>query len=172
VVGNKTAKGEFMRNVELSERYPILYKGYDVIEIGERQVTRGRTITDGDITNWCALTGDWFYLHTDAEAARASMFGRIVAPGIMVFAMATGLGVPADSTAIIANYGSDVIRYPHPTFVGDTIHLEAEVVAKDDKGDDRGVVSLRWQVFNQDGVLVCTSVLKVLVAAEVAPYGL
>ncbi|MCL5973860.1 MAG: MaoC/PaaZ C-terminal domain-containing protein [Ferrimicrobium sp.] len=161
-----------MREVELSDRYPILYRGYGEIEIGDRQITRGRTITEGDITNWCALTGDWFYLHTDAQAAKTSIFGRIVAPGIMVFAMATGLGVPADSTAIVANYGSDSIRYPNPTFVGDTIHLEAEVIAKDDKGTDRGVVSMRWQVFNQEGTLVCTSVLKVLVATEVAPYEL
>lgn len=160
-----------MSEFVLSDRYPILYKGYGEISIGERQATRGRTITEGDITNWCALTGDWFYLHTDAKAAKESVFGRVVAPGIMVFAMATGLAVPADSTAIIANYGSDSIRYPHPTFVGDTIHLEAEVIAKDDKGEDRGVVSLRWQVINQDGVLVCTSVLKVLVARVVPPYG-
>ena len=160
-----------MREFALSERFPILYKGYGEISVGDRQATRGRTITEGDITNWCALTGDWFYLHTDAEAAKASVFQQIVAPGIMVFSMATGLAVPADSTAIIANYGSDSIRYPHPTFVGDTIHLEAEVVAKDDKGNDRGVVSLRWQVINQNGVLVCTSVLKVLVAREVPAYG-
>ena len=160
-----------MREFSLSDRYPILYKGYGDIAIGERQATRGRTITEVDITNWCALTGDWFYLHTDAHAAQASMFQRVVAPGIMVFAMATGLGVPADSTAILANYGSDSIRYPHPTFVGDTIHLEAEVVAKEDKGQDRGVVALRWQVLNQETTLVCTSVLKVLVAREVRPYG-
>lgn len=160
-----------MTGAPLEERYPILYRGYGEIEIGQRQVTRGRTITETDVVNWCALTGDWFYLHTDQEQAARSMFGRIVAPGIMVFALGTGLGVPADSTAIIANYGTDSLRYPHPTFVGDTIHLEAEVVAKDDKGPDRGVVSLRWQIFNQQQELVVASVLKVLVARAVPPYG-
>ena len=50
------------------------------------------------------------------------MFGQRVAPGIMVFALGTGLGVPADATTILANYG---IRPPplHGADVDQRHHL-------------------------------------------------
>ena len=55
------------------------------------------------------------------------MFGQRVAPGIMVFALGTGLGVPADATTILANYGTDRLRYTAPTWIDDTIYLDIEV---------------------------------------------
>lgn len=93
----------------------LLYRTFGELQVGDAQRTRGRTITETDIVNWCALTGDWFYPHTDAVAAERSMFGQRVAPGIMIFALGTGLGVPADATTILANYGSDELRYTKPT---------------------------------------------------------
>ena len=90
----------------------LLFRTFDELQVGDTQSTRGRTITETDIVNWCSLTGDWYYPHIDKVAAERSMFGQRVAPGIMVFAIGTGLGVPADSTTILANYGSDKLRYP------------------------------------------------------------
>ena len=95
----------------------LLYRTYDELEVGQTQRTRGRTITETDIVNWCALTGDWFYPHIDKVAAERSMFGQRVAPGIMVFALGTGLGVPSDATTILANYGTDRLRYTAPTWI-------------------------------------------------------
>ncbi len=116
----------------------LLFRTFDELEVGEQQKTRGRTITETDIVNWCSLTGDWYYPHIDKVAAERSMFGQRVAPGIMVFAIGTGLGVPADSTTILANYGTDSLRYPHATWIGDTIHLEIEVLEKEDRDASRG----------------------------------
>ena len=76
----------------------LLYRTYDELEVGQAQRTRGRTITETDIVNWCALTGDWFYPHIDRVAAERSMFGQRVAPGIMVFALGTGLAIVAPRT--------------------------------------------------------------------------
>ena len=47
----------------------LLYRTFGELEVGQTQRTRGRTITETDIVNWCALTGDWFYPHIDAVAA-------------------------------------------------------------------------------------------------------
>lgn len=121
-------------------------------------------MTEADIVGWCSLTGDWFRLHTDLPYAEASMFGKRIAPGIMVFAFATGLGVPPDSPTILANYGTDRLRYPSPTFIGDTISLDAEVTELKDRDDRSGIATLRWDVVNQDDVTVCASQLKVLLA--------
>ncbi|MGH9246930.1 MAG: MaoC/PaaZ C-terminal domain-containing protein [Acidimicrobiales bacterium] len=148
----------------------LLYRTYDELEVGDHQRTRGRTITETDIVNWCALTGDWFYPHIDAVAAEKSMFGQRVAPGVMVFALGTGLGVPADATTILANYGTDKLRYLKPTWIGDTIHLEIEVVAKTDRDEHAGLLTYRWDIANQDGDTVCASQLKILTAKEREPY--
>jgi acyl dehydratase len=147
------------------DRY-LLNRTFEELTVGDRQVTRGRTITEGDIVNWCALTGDWFVLHTDRVVAEQSPFRQRIAPGLMILAYATGLGVPADSPNIIANYGSERVRYPRPTLIGDTIHLEIEVTEKKERDAGSGVVTLRWDVLNQNGETVCASSLQVLVARE------
>ncbi|MGH9050858.1 MAG: MaoC/PaaZ C-terminal domain-containing protein [Acidimicrobiia bacterium] len=152
------------------DRY-LLFREFDELDVGETQRTRGRTITETDIVNWCALTGDWFYPHIDKVAAERSMFGQRVAPGIMVYALGTGLGVPADATTILANYGADEVRYTKPTWIGDTIHLVIEVIDKVDRDANTGVVTYRWDIVNQNGETVCASKLKILTAKQRRPYG-
>jgi acyl dehydratase len=149
----------------------LLFRTYDELTVGDVQTTRGRTITEADVVGWCALTGDWFYPHVDKVAAERSMFGQRVVPGIMVYALGTGLGVPADSTTILANYGADSLRYTRPTWIDDTISLEIEVLEKEDRDEKAGVVTYRWDISNQNAVTVCASKLKILTAKERAPYG-
>jgi acyl dehydratase len=149
----------------------LLFRTFDELQVGDTQTTRGRTITETDIVNWCSLTGDWFYPHIDKVAAERSMFGQRVAPGIMVYAIGTGLGVPGDATTILANYGADELRYTKPTWIGDTIHLEIEVLDKDDRDAKTGVVTYRWDIANQNDVTVCASKLKILTAKQRQPYG-
>lgn len=144
------------------ERY-LLDTYFDDLTVGAKQITRGRTITEADVVNWCALTGDWFVLHTDKEYAAKSMFGQRIAPGMMVLAFTGGLGVPAISDAVIANYGSDRIRYPRPTFIGDTLHAEFEVEELRERDGTTGIASYRVDMINQHGETVMASKLKVLV---------
>jgi 3-hydroxybutyryl-CoA dehydratase len=148
----------------------LLFRTFDELQVGDAQKTRGRTITEADVVNWCALTGDWFYPHVDQVAAERSMFGQRVVPGIMVYAVGTGLGVPADSTTILANYGADSLRYTRPTWIGDTIHLLIEVLDMEDRDAKTGVVTYRWDIENQNGDTVCASQLKILTAKERRPY--
>jgi 3-hydroxybutyryl-CoA dehydratase len=143
---------------------PLLSRGFDELDVGARETTMRRTVTEADIVAWCASTWDRFWLHTDAVAARETGFGARIAPGIMVFAFATGLGVPADSRTVVANYGTDHLRFPRPTFIGDSIRLEIEVLEKEPR-DDGGVVTFRWDALNQNGTTVCASRLKVLMAS-------
>jgi acyl dehydratase len=135
---------------------------FDQLELGATESTRGRTITETDIVNWCALTGDWFVLHSDKVYAEKSIFGQRLAPGLMVLAFSGGLGVPPEAEAIIANYGTDRVRYPRPTFIGDTLHLEAEVVELQERDVETGIATFRWDMVNQDGHTVMSSRLKVL----------
>lgn len=143
------------------ERY-LLDTDFDQLEVGALQVTRGRTVTEADVVNWCALTGDWFALHADKEYAKSSMFGQRIAPGMMVLAFTGGLGVPPISDALLANYGSDRVRYPHPTYIGDTVHAEFEVEELRIRDEETGIASFRVDMVNQHGQTVMASKLKVL----------
>ncbi|VVE20884.1 MaoC/PaaZ C-terminal domain-containing protein [Pandoraea terrigena] len=145
----------------------FLDKYFDEIEVGERFVTRGRTITETDIVQWCALTGDWYVLHTNAHYAQSTRFGQRIAPGLLVHAVAAGLGVPPDAPAIVANYGTDALRFVAPTFIGDTIRLESEVIGRADKrpGKD-GVLKLGWNVFNQNNELLLKTDIQILMSCR------
>lgn len=143
----------------------FLSRYFDDIQVGEQFSSRGRTITESDIVQWCALTGDWYVLHTDAHFAATTRFGQRIAPGLLVQAYAAGLGVPPDAPAIVANYGSDSLRFTAPTFIGDTLHLRSEVLERIVKREGRdGVLRLRWDMHNQNGAVVMASELQILMA--------
>ncbi|MPW18734.1 putative Monoamine oxidase regulatory protein [Paraburkholderia piptadeniae] len=145
----------------------FLTKYFDEIQVDESMVTRGRTITECDIVQWCALTGDWYVLHTDAHYAAQTRFGQRITPGLLVLAYAAGLGIPPDAPAIIANYGTDNLRFTAPTYIGDTLHLEARVLSTETKREKRdGVVRLAWNMVNQNGIMVMTSDLQILMACK------
>ncbi len=136
---------------------------YEDIQIGNRTVTRGRTITEADIVNFAGLSGDWHPLHTDAEYAKSLPFGERISHGLLVLSVASGL-MPLNDLAIIAFYGMDKVRFTAPVMIGDTIHVEAEVVEKQEKGDSGGVVSLKQSIKNQRDEEVIISIMRVFLA--------
>jgi 3-hydroxybutyryl-CoA dehydratase len=50
-------------------------KYFEEIQVGDVDVTRARTITEADIVNFAAFSGDWYPLHTDVEYAKKGPFG-------------------------------------------------------------------------------------------------
>jgi 3-hydroxybutyryl-CoA dehydratase len=138
---------------------------FDDFKTGEIAVTRARTITETDIVNFAALTGDWYPLHTDIEYAKKGPFGERIAHGLLVLSIANGL-MPLYEMAIIAFYGMDKVRFTAPTKIGDTIHVELEVTEMQDKGDIGGVITLKESVKNQRGETVAISNMKVMLAKK------
>ncbi len=138
-------------------------KYFEDFTAGEIAVTRARTITETDIVNFASLTGDWYPLHTDIEYAKKGPFGERIAHGLLILSIANGL-MPLYDMAIVAFYGMDKVRFTAPTKIGDTIHVELEVVEKQDKGDIGGVITLKEYVKNQRGENVALSTKKVLIA--------
>ena len=136
---------------------------FDDLVIGQTETSHRRTVTETDITMWCMFTGDWFPIHCDIVYAEQSMFGQRLAPGVMVFAMAGGLAVPPQTKTVIANYGTDRIRYPHPTYIGDTLHVVATIEKLTARDEKSGIVDVRWDVHNQNQKIVCSIVMRILV---------
>lgn len=128
-------------------------------------MSRGRTVTEADIVMFAALSGDWYPLHVDREYAAKSPFGERIAHGMLVLSAASGL-MPLTEWALVAFYGMDRVRFVAPTKIGDTIHMEAEVVEKRDKGERGGVVSYRQVVKNHRGEDLVVADFKVLIASR------
>ena len=137
----------------------MLDKYFDEVEVGVRAISRGRTITEADLVMFSAFSGDWYPLHTDSEYAAKTVFGRRIAHGMLVMSVATGL-IPMEPGVVVAFYGMDKVRFTAPTFIGDTIRVETEVLDKFDKGAF-GVITVRQEIKNQRNEVCSTATLKV-----------
>ena len=137
-------------------------KYFDNFEMGEKIVTKGRTITESDIVLFAAFSGDWHQLHTNVEYAKNGPFGERIAHGFLVLSVASGL-MGLEGMAIVAFYGMDNVRFVGPTRIGDTIHLEMEVAEKKDKNEKSGVVSLKITVKNQQEEDMAVYIMKLLI---------
>lgn len=141
----------------------MLSQPFEKIQLGDRSVTRGRTITETDVVMFAALSGDWYPLHTDQEYAQGTVFGQRIAHGLLVLSITSGL-LPMAPQLVVAFYGMDQVRFVGPTFLGDTIHVETEVVAREDRGSRGGLVSYQIQTQNQRDQTVLAATMKIVVA--------
>jgi acyl dehydratase len=66
---------------------------FEDFEVGREIHTGARTITETDLVNFAGLSGDFNFIHTNAEASKATPFGQRVAHGMLVASIATGLAV-------------------------------------------------------------------------------
>ncbi|MDT7583031.1 MAG: hypothetical protein QOE32_581 [Pseudonocardiales bacterium] len=140
----------------------------DDTSVGDTHVTGGRTITETDLVSFAMFSGDWHPIHTDVEYAAADgRFGGRIAHGALVLSVALGL-VTFWPPAMKAFYGIDKLRFVAPTRIGDTLHVETEVLAVEPKGSDGGVVTSRFTVRNQREEDVIVATLKSLVARKPA----
>ncbi len=146
-------------------------KEFDYLDdyvVGETFVSPARTITESDIVNFAALTGDWHPLHTDVTYAAKTPFKERIAHGMLILSVGMVLPFrlgPYSSflpRSFIAFYGMESVRFTGPTKIGDTIHCEAEVTEIVDKGPERGVLTTQNRIVNQRGELLVTYVIKVL----------
>lgn len=128
-------------------------KYWDDFEIGETTITDSITVTETHLVNWAGLTMDFYPLHMDEEFAKKTQFGKRIAHGPLIFAMAVGLMAKSNifQDSIIAWVGVENMRIPLPTFIGDTIHVEATLNKKQEaKKADRGIVDFLYCIKNQN----------------------
>ncbi len=117
-----------------------------------------RTVTETDNLLFSTMTHNPQPLHLDAEAARASEFGRILVNGTFTFALMIGLSV-GDTTlgTLVANLGYDKVVMPKPVVIGDTLRAQTEVVdlRPSRSRPEAGLVTFRHRMLNQRDEVVC-----------------
>lgn len=131
---------------------------WDALETGDRLRSPGLTITEAHLVDWAGLTGDWVSLHLDAQYAEKTPFGQRIGHGPLTLSAALGLMTQTGYfTHVVAWLGLDTVRATKPVFIGDTIHVEAEVsVARETKKPQHGLWSLDYTVLNQHDETVMT----------------
>lgn len=105
--------------------------------------------------------------HLDEEAGRQSIFGGLVASGILTIAIWNRLRFEAEAgLAQLAGLGVDKIRYHNPVRPGDVLRLEATCTAARPSASkpDRGILTYAHTILNQDGGTVMTLEVRLLVA--------
>jgi len=131
--------------------------GWDELKPGDRFKTIGRTITETDLVNFVNTTGMVEVLFTDTEYARqhAPQGGRLV-PGALVYSMAEGLILQATLQHTGLAFLEMSLQVKGPTFVGDTLHVEVEVLESraTSATPDRGIVKTRNNIVNQKDEIV------------------
>lgn len=134
---------------------PVVGRGFcfEDLEPGFRFRTHRRTIAEADVAAFINLTWLTEELFAVADDSARAIKGRAV-PGALVYSFAEGLLLPSmqDTGLAFLNCTLDVKA---PTVVGDTIHVECEVIERrlTSKGD-RGLVRFANKVLNQRGETV------------------
>jgi itaconyl-CoA hydratase len=125
----------------------------------------GRTITETDNTWFSLLTNNPHDLHSNADYASRTEFGRPLVVSTLTLAIVTGLSVPDVSQNAVANLGWDDVRLVAPVFAGDTLYAQSEVleVRESRSRPGQGIVRVRTTGRNQRGETVITYERSVLV---------
>jgi 3-hydroxybutyryl-CoA dehydratase len=143
---------------------------FEEFTVGDSLITAGRTITEADIVNFAALSGDWTTIHTDAEYAKGIMFGERIAHGALVLSVATGLAVRSGviEGTVIA-FRELTWKYSGVVKIGDTVRVRLQIAEK--KAMPRlggGSVLMNVEVVNQRDETVQRGTWTMLVKSKPA----
>ncbi|NPA90390.1 MAG: dehydratase [Chloroflexi bacterium] len=141
---------------------------FEDLEVGDVIQTDGRTITEADIVLFAGLSGDHYKLHTNEEYAKTTPFGTRIAHGLLVLSIGTGLAMQLGflNGTVEAFMGLDW-QFRRPVFIGDTIHVEAEVAEKKPmKRLGGGLITLKTRILNQKGEVVQRGTWTILVKSR------
>ena len=106
-------------------------------------------------------------LHTDEEYARGTVFGQLIAPGVMSFmsVWAKYLEVDFFGRELLAGK-STKIEWLKPVYAGDVLTGKAAITRLEKRNGKNGIVEVTIDVFNQKGQLVLTDITEAIVKCK------
>ena len=142
---------------------------FEEFEVGQRITTVGRTVSEGDIFAFAGLSGDYNQIHTDADFSQSTPFGQRVAHGLLGLSIASGLAMRTGvlEGTVLAFREINNWKFIAPVFIGDTIHVEMEII--ETKALPRiggGSVVIVMDVKKQSGETVMKGTLTVLIVSK------
>jgi acyl dehydratase len=96
---------------------------FEDLPVGTELHTSARTITEGLVELYAGVSGDFSYVHTDAERAERGLFGERVAHGLLTLSVLQGLmwQTRYDLETGMATLAWNDVRFPAPVRFGDTV---------------------------------------------------
>ncbi len=132
---------------------------FEDFAIGERFTTATALLTEGMVLEF-ARTYDPQPFHVDAEAAKQTIFGGLIASGFQ--SLALGFRLVLDTGVFdgvsMGSPGFDVLRWLRPVRPGDRLRVVFEVVEArpSTSKPDRGLLRIAYRYLNQDDAEVLT----------------
>jgi len=130
---------------------------YEDLAVGEEYESPGRTITETDIVNFAALSGDWSAVHSDEEYCKNSPYKTRIAHGLLGLALTEGLKQRIPDFVNVRYMASLYWNYKFsgPILIGDTLRVRVKVASKrETKKPGRGIVVEHLTVLNQRNEVV------------------
>ncbi len=132
---------------------------FEDLPVGAKFKTIGRTITEADIVNFVNCTGMVELLFTNLEFLKnESPIKQRIAPAALVYSLAEGLIIQSTLQYTGMAFLDMELKTHGPVALGDTIHVEVEVLGAklSQSKPGRGIVRTRNQVVKQDGKVALT----------------
>ena len=106
-------------------------------------------------------------LHTDEEYAKTTIFGQLIAPGVMSFMSVWAKYLENDlaGSELLAGK-STKIEWHKPVFANDVLTSTCTVSRLEKRNAKNGLVELTFEIFNQHGVLVLTDTTEMIVKCK------
>jgi len=158
----------------MSDAYRPRGRYFEEFQEGERIVTAARTVTEADVVSFAGLSGDYNPIHTDAEFAARTPFGRRIAHGLLVTSIASGLAMQTGflEGTTLAFREIREWKFVKPVFIGDTVHVVITVEkTRAMRRLGGGAVDFKLDVRNQHGDTVMKGVWTVLVVSRPQDQG-
>jgi acyl dehydratase len=132
---------------------------FDELEVGQTFAHPiRRTVTESDNIFFSCMTHNPQPLHIDFEFCKnETEFGQPLMNSLFTLGLMIGISVNDITVGTtIANLGMTEVKFPHPLFHGDTVHVTTEVVGKRESRSrpHAGIVEFEHKAFNQDNTLV------------------
>ncbi|MEW5940311.1 MAG: MaoC/PaaZ C-terminal domain-containing protein [Chloroflexota bacterium] len=146
---------------------PGLY--FEDFSVGQKIVTVGRTMTEGNIMDFAGLTGDYNQIHTDAHFAASTQFGQRIAHGLLGLSIGVGqlMRTGVLEGTVVAFREIVEWKFIKPVFIGDTLHAQLEM--KELKAMPRiggGLATATMEVLNQKDEVLMKGTLSLLIALK------
>lgn len=137
---------------------------FEDFQVGDSDESIGRTVSEHDVYEFAGLTGSYSEIHTNKAHMEESGYGHRLVQGVLLLTYVNGFSTMLSwDPEMIALYGIDGVRFLSSVQIDDTVHLEMELVEKEVRGEDSGLLVFDTDLVTADGETALTCDWKLLV---------
>ena len=153
---------------DAADREHAARRYFEDLEEGEHLPSLSVTLSEADIIAF-GTAYDPQPFHIDPDAAKASIFGGLVASGIHTLAACTRLVVDGQKgLVVVSGLGLDSVSFSNPVMAGARLTIDAwwSDLKRSASKPGRGFARLNCRIRNQDGVIVADFAYRYLIASR------